>query len=49
MYFSLEWSIASGMEPFFVSGEIDMTPFSLDADITKMKDTKAGGLILRRR
>jgi hypothetical protein len=48
MYFSFEWSIASGMEPFFVSGEIDMTPFSFDADITAMKDAKAYlGLVIR--
>ena len=30
------------MKPFFVSGEIDLTPFSFALDIRAMTDTKAG-------
>ena len=41
MKFVFEWSIAAGMKPFVVIGEIDMTPFKFDLDITKMTETNA--------
>jgi len=42
IYLSFEWSIAAEFEPFFVSGEIDITPFNFGSDIGAMKDAKVG-------
>jgi len=42
IYLSFEWSIGGGLEPFFVSGEIDITPFNFGSDIGAMKDVKVG-------